>query len=506
MHRPASVGRLLGLIFILAIGGVLFSTRGAMTDSLTQVTSFASLNSNDSVTWSQVGPDATQLSSTFNANSVGGISITGTLAGGGSLTSVVCPASQCSWGSPGSGGFNAGDTVIWTSDTANGGNGPLTLAFSKSVAGAGAIIQADGPAQFTAQIQAFNGNNSLGSFNTTSDTTGDAVFLGVLDNTGAHITSVVYSLTECTGACTDFAIDTLFINTSGGGKPTATATATSAATPTATATATATATVSPTSTATAGPTSTATTAPTSTPTAPGPTLTATPTATPTAVPTATPMTTMLGVPARINFGNVDASGSSNAHKVSITNRGTVDAMVGTVSVPSVFPIVSGTDMCSNQPLFPKKSCTVMVQFSPVAPVFSSGSLSVPYNGVAPATVALSGNGTVVSVKGPSSVAFGAVAAGSTSPQKLVTITNESKRASVQMGAAPTLSGPFIKGGTDMCSNALIKPRGRCVIGIEFMPPLGSTSKSALSGSLGFDFTYGPNPGNVPTITLTGKVK
>ena len=250
-----------------------------MTDSLTQVTSLASLNSNDSVTWSQVGPDATQLSATFNANSVGGITITGTLAGGGSLTSVVCPASQCSWGSPGGGGFNAGDRVIWTSDTANGGNGPLTLAFSKSVAGAGAIIQADGPAQFTAQIQAFNGNNSLGSFTTTSENTnGDAVFLGVLDNTGAHITSVVYSLTACTGACTDFAIDTLFINTSGGGKPTATATATatstSAATPTATvtATATATATVSPTSTATAGPTSTATTAPTSSPTAPGPRL------------------------------------------------------------------------------------------------------------------------------------------------------------------------------------------------------------------------------------------
>ena len=218
MHRPASVGRLLGLIFILAIGGVLFSTHGAMTDSLTQVTSLASLNSNDSVAWSQVGPDATLLSTSFNANSVGGIAITGTLAGSGSLTSVVCPASQCSWGSPGSGGFNAGDTVIWTSDTANGGNGPLTLAFSKSVAGAGAIIQADGPAQFTAQIQAFNGNNSLGSFNTTSDTDGDAVFLGVLDNTAAHITSVVYSLTACTGACTDFAIDTLFINTSGGNR------------------------------------------------------------------------------------------------------------------------------------------------------------------------------------------------------------------------------------------------------------------------------------------------
>ena len=200
MHRPESIGRLFGLIFLLAIGGILFSSRGAMTDSLVEVTSLGALSANDSVTWSQLGADGTSLLSTINANSAGAIAVTGTLVASGSLTAVVCPASSCSWGSPGSVGFNAGDTVIWTSDTANGGNGPLKLAFGTSVKGAGAMIQADGPAQFTAQIQAFNGNTSLGSFTATSDTNGDAVFLGAVDNTAAHITSVVYSLTACTGA------------------------------------------------------------------------------------------------------------------------------------------------------------------------------------------------------------------------------------------------------------------------------------------------------------------
>ncbi len=163
-HRPASIGRLIGLIFTLAIAGLLFSTRAAITDSMVPVTSLSALNAGDSVAWSQLGSDGTMLSSSFDANSIGSIAVTGALAASGSLVSVVCPASQCSWGSPGSGGFSAADTVIWTSDTGNGGTGPLTLAFGAPVKGVGAFIQADGPSKFTAQIQAFNGGTMLKSF------------------------------------------------------------------------------------------------------------------------------------------------------------------------------------------------------------------------------------------------------------------------------------------------------------------------------------------------------
>jgi hypothetical protein len=438
-HRPASIGRLIGLIFTLAIAGLLFSTRAAITDSMVPVTSLSALNAGDSVAWSKLGSDGTMLSSSFDANSIGSIAVTGALAASGSLVSVVCPASQCSWGSPGSGGFSAADTVIWTSDTGNGGTGPLTLAFGAPVKGVGAFIQADGPSKFTAQIQAFNGGTMLKSFTASSDAGGDAVFLGVLDNTAANITSVVYSLTACTGTCTDFAIDTLFINSTGGGGPTPVATA-----------------------------------------------------------------SMVG-PSPINFGNVDASGASTSHKVTITNRGTVNAMVGTVSFVGPFSI-AGTDGCSGHRVAPKKTCNMMVQFSPLTPTSATGSLSLPYNGVAPVMVGLSGFGTTVSLKAPASMSFSPAAAGSTGAQKLITISNSSKTATVQMDATTNPSGPFIKGSTDTCSGASIKPKGSCKIGIALRPPQGSSKGAALSGTLNLSFSYGLNPGALPTIILSGKVK
>ncbi len=449
-RRRASIGIRAVSIFMLTLCAIAFSSRQAMTDSLVAVTSLGGLGANDSVAWSQIGTDSTTLSSTFNATSAGGLAITGTLAASGSLVSVVCPASPCSWNSPDSAGFNAGDSVIWTSDIANGGTGPLTLAFGSSVTGVGAMIQADGPAQFTAQVQAFNGHTSLGSFTTTSDSNGDAVFLGVLDNTAARITSVVYSLTACTGACGDFAIDSLAVNST-------------SATPT------------PSATTTASP-----------------------------GPTSMPTTSMLGEPARINFGSVDASGFSKGHRVKITNRGSIEAMVQAVSVPSGYSIVAGTDLCSNQVVPPHKSCTLMVQFAPPAPGTLSGSLAVTYNGAAPAAVTVSGDATPISLKAPAKVNFAQVAAGSTGNPRLVSISNPSKTASVQMGTA-NLSGPFTL-ASDTCSNASILPRGKCAIGLEFQPSPGSASKTTLAGALDIGFTYGSNGGSIPSITLDGKVR
>jgi Big-like domain-containing protein len=200
MFDRAGLPKLCGLI-VLAV----FATSAARADSLVLVTSQAGQGANDSVHWSQLGTDGSPLGSSAAATSVGGSTVTLALAGANSLVSVACPASPCSWTGP---GFTAGDSLIWTSDTGNGGNGPLTLNFSRGVSGVGALIQADGPGQFTVQIQAFNGTTSLGSFTVTSDANGDAAYVGVLDQSGTNITSVVFSLTTCAGTCTDFAIDT----------------------------------------------------------------------------------------------------------------------------------------------------------------------------------------------------------------------------------------------------------------------------------------------------------
>jgi hypothetical protein len=210
MFKRACPARLSGLIV-----GLLFATTATRADTLVQVTSQAGQGATDSISWKQLGGDQSLLAASFSAKSATGITHLANLAGADSVVSLVCsptPA-NCSW-THGT-GFANGDSLIWTSDSGNGGNGPLTLSFSTPMAGAGALIQANTPGLFTAKIEAFNGATSLGSFTVTSDTNGDAVYIGLKDQTAANITSVVFSLTTCAGTCTatDFGIDTVFLNT-----------------------------------------------------------------------------------------------------------------------------------------------------------------------------------------------------------------------------------------------------------------------------------------------------
>ena len=212
--------------FVWWVGAVilLLTTASARADSLALVTDQAAQSADDSVPWSQLGSNGTSLPVSFDANSIGGTTVSVALTGPDSLLSVVCPSSACSWMGR---GLPAGDSLLWTSDGHNGGNGPITLSFDDDVAGAGAFIQADSPAQFTAQIEAFDGATSLGSFSVTSDSTGQPLYIGVLDNSDANISSIVLTVSDSAGqSMTDFAIDTLYLTSSAVAPPAAIPTAT----------------------------------------------------------------------------------------------------------------------------------------------------------------------------------------------------------------------------------------------------------------------------------------
>ncbi|MGA3025910.1 MAG: hypothetical protein ABSF98_14165 [Bryobacteraceae bacterium] len=197
------------------VGLLLLAATAAQADSVVQVSSLSAQQADSTIGWGQLGADQTQLSASFGVTSTAGPSATVGLAASGSVASVVCSAAppsatNCSWTGT---GLPAGSEALWTTDGAVGGNGPLTLTFGKGVAGAGALIQADAPGQFTASIQAFNGAASLGTFTALSDVAGDAVYIGLKDSTAANITSVVFSLTACQGSCADFAVGAIQLNT-----------------------------------------------------------------------------------------------------------------------------------------------------------------------------------------------------------------------------------------------------------------------------------------------------
>jgi hypothetical protein len=354
---------------------ILLATAAARADTVNPVTSLGGLSANDTIAWSQLGADAATLTANPAFTSTHGLTGSVTLNGPNSLVAVVCPETLCSWSVAGTTGFAAGNSLIWTADTGNSGNGPLTVNFtSKNVAGAGAFIQADGPAQFTANIQAFNGVTSLGSFPLASDPGGDATFIGVLDSTAANITKVTFSITSCTGDCTDFAIDTVSLNAPGGATPTATATATPTVTATPTKSATATATASGTPTVSATATRTAT--PTATATATGATATATPTATATATSTATPTATptpsgpILNItPPNKDFGTVKVHSKPKKQTFTLTNEGssgqtiTFSNPLATVSNFPNFAFPKKATTC-HQTLPSMAHCTLTLQFAP----------------------------------------------------------------------------------------------------------------------------------------------
>ena len=267
---------------LIAAGLVLCAAGAARADSMSLITSAGALASTDSVPWSQLGSNNTELESSLDATSVNGVPVTVRLNGANSMISVVCPASSCSWSGA---GMASGDSLIWTSDGNNGGNGPVTAILGHPQKGLGAFIQADGPSPFTAKIEAYNSAGALlGSFTENSDSGGKAIFIGILDGSGPNISSVVFSLVEAEGPLSDLALDTLYF--SGPVVPTPTATVTPTITPTKTATPTATPIPTPTATLTMTKTPTATLTPTHTPT---PTVTMTPTVTitPTVTKTAT---------------------------------------------------------------------------------------------------------------------------------------------------------------------------------------------------------------------------
>jgi len=166
--------------------------------------------STDYLNWmNQLGPDHTSVTQAFYASTstwdgtiVGQFSTgKGMIVVAGNEWKVTAPSGS------GTASIQAQDDLLSTM-----GDGPVTLNLQNSVYAAGAFVQADGFAQFSARIQAFAGINTVLDTVVTSDSAGDAVFLGVSDTT-SEITKIIYSLTVApVGYKTaDFVVDTLYL-------------------------------------------------------------------------------------------------------------------------------------------------------------------------------------------------------------------------------------------------------------------------------------------------------
>jgi hypothetical protein len=207
MPKKVTLAWVLSVLLLMAVSI-------AKADDLQLFTNRGDFGGDDSADWGQLGPAFTPIPNPFAAFSNGaGLSITGAFAGGG--VGQVQVQTFGGW----NGNFASGDNLVWTNFP---GQGPLTLSFDSPQVGAGAQIQADFYGPFTAKIEAFNGDTSLGSFtengNSTPASDNSAIFIGVKDLDAANITAVVFSLTASAGDLMDFAINRLSLD-SGGSVP-----------------------------------------------------------------------------------------------------------------------------------------------------------------------------------------------------------------------------------------------------------------------------------------------
>jgi len=200
-----------------------------------------------------------------------------------------------------------------------------------------------------------------------------------------------------------------------------------------------------------------------------------------------------------DFGNHKVGTPADTKDFTVTNTGNADLHIsGTISVTGTGFTGPSNDGCSGTTVAPGDSCSVTAGFNPSAAGDATGTLSIPAD--IPASVQLTGKGTVPIASPGAAVSF---AAGiGKSQNKPVTLTNTGD-AELVISGTPTLSGDasFSNPMTGSCGNAHLAPGASCQTNIIYSP----TTNAAASGQLTFTDDSNSNPGSHQSIDLTGTV-
>lgn len=198
--------------------------------------------------------------------------------------------------------------------------------------------------------------------------------------------------------------------------------------------------------------------------------------------TAVAPTPVIGVlPTALTFAARTVNTASAAQTVTVTNSGTGVANLTSITVTGDFQIQS---LCGAT-LAPAATCTIDVKFVPLVPGARTGQLTIVNNAAgSPHVVALSGTGVAASVgtldAAPTSLDFGNVAPGSTSPVQLVAILNTGT-AAVNFSVAVTGPG-FALAATPStvtpCAGVL-NAGSACSVALTFQP----TGQGLVTGAL-----------------------
>jgi hypothetical protein len=171
-------------------------------------------------------------------------------------------------------------------------------------------------------------------------------------------------------------------------------------------------------------------------------------------------------PASLDFGSVGVNTTSSAKRITLTNNQSSPVSISSISVSGDY---SQTNNCLSS-LASGSSCEISVLFKPTVAAIVPGAVNVTTDaplGTRPIALVGTGTGSALSAVGLSSgnVVFGNQEAGTISPRKTITLTNNgSTSLTIQSVAA---SHGYTN--TDTCAGQMLSAGSTCSIDITFQP-------------------------------------
>ena len=205
----------------------------------------------------------------------------------------------------------------------------------------------------------------------------------------------------------------------------------------------------------------------------------------------------------LSFGNQTVSTTSAAQAEIVTNSGTANLTISTVTMrgENASDFAKSADTCTGATVIPNGTCTVSVTFTPSATGSRSASLSFNDNtSDSPQTVTLSGTGGAPAVSlSDSSLSFANQLVGTASAGQGLTVTNSgtANLAITSVGLTGSNASDFAK-SADTCTGATVIPNGTCTVSVTFTP----SATGSRSASLSFNDNASGSPQRV-TLSGTG---
>ena len=188
-------------------------------------------------------------------------------------------------------------------------------------------------------------------------------------------------------------------------------------------------------------------------------------------------------PLSLAFSPESVGTTSAAKTITFKNSSTATVSINSITATGNFAM-SATSCGST--LAAGKTCKSTVTFTPTLGGALTGSLAISDSAPdSPQTVALSGTGVLPLTISPASLAFGTVAAGTTSAAKTVSITNN-QTTTLNFGFAA--SGDFaISAGGTTCGTSLAS-KAKCNIAVTFAPQSAGAVDGAVTLTDGTSFS------------------